>query len=204
MRRLALTLAVMLAVAGLAQAASIDGSPHDLGSYDGTNQRICVFCHTPHEAVAKDAPLWNHSDSAATYTMYSSDTLDASPSLTAGGSNISALCMSCHDGTIALGSVSNTPRTAITNTTDAMATTVAGYLGTDLSNDHPVGFDFTSTLVTNDGGLNDPTALSYAAVFGTNNTVECASCHDVHDNANQPFLLVANTGSQLCLDCHNK
>ncbi len=35
-------------------------------------------------------------------------------------------------------------------------------------------------------------------------SVECASCHNVHDNANGTFLRMANTGSALCLTCHNK
>jgi predicted CXXCH cytochrome family protein len=32
----------------------------------------------------------------------------------------------------------------------------------------------------------------------------CSSCHDVHNNANAPFLNVANDGSALCLTCHVK
>lgn len=34
--------------------------------------------------------------------------------------------------------------------------------------------------------------------------VECASCHDPHVTANGPFLRKANTGSAVCLACHNK
>jgi predicted CXXCH cytochrome family protein len=33
--------------------------------------------------------------------------------------------------------------------------------------------------------------------------VECASCHDPH-STNQTFLRIANTGSAVCLACHNK
>ena len=35
-------------------------------------------------------------------------------------------------------------------------------------------------------------------------SVECASCHDPHTGANPTFLRVANTGSAVCLACHNK
>jgi predicted CXXCH cytochrome family protein len=38
---------------------------------------------------------------------------------------------------------------------------------------------------------------------GTQPFVECASCHDPH-TANATFLRVANTGSAVCLACHNK
>ena len=48
-------------------------------------------------------------------------------------------------------------------------------------------------------------------LFGTSTataTVECASCHDAHNNSlngtNGGFLRQANTGSQMCKACHNK
>jgi predicted CXXCH cytochrome family protein len=44
-------------------------------------------------------------------------------------------------------------------------------------------------------------------LFGAVGTlqVECATCHDVHNDAGQTFLLkVANTNSALCLGCHVK
>ena len=46
-------------------------------------------------------------------------------------------------------------------------------------------------------------------LFGTagSRTMECASCHDVHNTAsasNQNLLLISNTASALCLTCHNK
>jgi len=35
-------------------------------------------------------------------------------------------------------------------------------------------------------------------------TMECASCHDVHDNGIAPFLRLSNDASAMCLTCHNK
>ena len=35
-------------------------------------------------------------------------------------------------------------------------------------------------------------------------TVQCASCHDPHDNTNAPFLRKTNTASALCSTCHQK
>lgn len=35
-------------------------------------------------------------------------------------------------------------------------------------------------------------------------SVECASCHSVHDNTYAPFLRISNDGSALCLGCHDK
>ncbi|MDH3389653.1 MAG: hypothetical protein OEN02_17340, partial [Gammaproteobacteria bacterium] len=40
--------------------------------------QICVFCHTPHQAEAiPNAPLWNRKASGATYTPYTSNSIDA-------------------------------------------------------------------------------------------------------------------------------
>ena len=42
---------------------------------------------------------------------------------------------------------------------------------------------------------------------GVGPSVECASCHDPHVEetaTRKTFLRIANTGSALCLTCHNK
>ena len=72
-----------------------------------TEREICIFCHTPHGASATDGPLWNHQTSTAIYQTFSSPTLTAL-GITIGPPNgASRLCLSCHDGTVALGSVSS-------------------------------------------------------------------------------------------------
>ena len=99
-------------------------------------------------------------------------------------------------------------------------------IGTDLTNDHPVGVTFPTT--TGSGtDWNTPGGVKGTSLYFDVNTntkmdkdeirtysgqVECASCHDPHgvpDPANgnifkPTFLRVANTGSALCLTCHNK
>lgn len=53
--------------------------------------------------------------------------------------------------------------------------------------------------------------ILYRRDFGTTGTpngvgpsVECASCHDPHTDANPTFLRVSNTASGVCLSCHTK
>ena len=91
--------------------------------------------------------------------------------------------------------------------------TGADLIGTDLTNDHPISFDYTTALANTDGELYDPsTALSGMTATGTiaadmlfSNSMECASCHDVHNSAGFTNLLVLdNAGSALCLTCHDK
>ncbi len=83
-------------------------------------------------------------------------------------------------------------------------------VGTDLSDDHPVSFLFDAALASADGGLFDPTTQS-SGLGGTidddmlfSNKVQCASCHDPHDDANWPFLVKSNAASALCQTCHTK
>jgi predicted CXXCH cytochrome family protein len=74
--------------------------------------------------------------------------------------------------------------------------------------DHPVNFTYDAALATADGGLLTPVSSSYVdaghtvKLFG--GKVQCASCHNAHDNTNVPFLTRTNSGSQLCLSCHRK
>jgi len=226
--------AAMLITASMAGAASVVGSGHDLSSggpnaaFRATNTtRVCVFCHTPHQSDAPfyDVdPLWNHTESVSVFNVYDSVTLQAdqlvapdqaiTPIVTG---TVSFLCMSCHDGTIGLGSLLNDPNVAVGGVEvvpDNVATKIAGnpLLGTDLSNDHPINFTYDASLVALDANpaeLVTPASLTAVDAGGqiplfANSTVQCASCHDVHDPQFIPFLNVDNAASALCLQCHIK
>lgn len=114
-----------------------------------TETQICIFCHTPHTALGS-GPLWNHTLSAAAYTVskkgVDSPTQLSMPLNPPDGS--SKLCLSCHDGTVPLGSVQNT--------IISMRTVGAGNLtgssvigtGTDLRLHHLVSIEYNGTLAT--------------------------------------------------------
>ncbi|MDA8241065.1 MAG: cytochrome c3 family protein [Nitrospiraceae bacterium] len=81
--------------------------------------------------------------------------------------------------------------------------------GGDLQNDHPIGFVYDNALATADGGLNPPASLNTALksrMTVTGNRMECSTCHDPHitNLGGNAFLVMSNTGSALCLQCHNK
>ena len=85
-------------------------------------------------------------------------------------------------------------------------------IGTDLTNDHPISITYTvgnaslyatTTALTGWTVNENPTSPTIADVL-FNDKIECASCHDPHDNTNGEFLRVSNSGSALCLSCHNK
>ena len=76
-------------------------------------------------------------------------------------------------------------------------------LGTDLSDDHPVSFQYNSALASADGQLKDP-ALVTNPVSLENGNVECTSCHDPHKNIYTDFLVLSNQFSELCYKCHDR
>ena len=189
---------------GSGALATIVGSIHDFNG-DAWNGKaeICVVCHTPHNAgLATDGPLWDRAASTATYTPYSSPlgTLDVVVGTPGGASK---LCLSCHDGTVAMESFGGN---TVTTTTLIGGINPLKDFGTDLSDDHPISFQYSASTDT----ALEPEANVVTAgllVGGTGGNVECASCHDVHNNgaAGAGFLLrVSNTASGLCLTCHTK
>ena len=107
MKKLLVVLMALSLVGGFSAAlyaGSIIGSVHDFSGQPFSGGQICVVCHAPHNvATPVIPPLWNHDLSTATYTVYSSPTLDAGPLGPPTGST--KLCLSCHDGTVALGEI---------------------------------------------------------------------------------------------------
>ncbi len=135
-------------------------------SASGTSQ-ICVFCHTPHGATLDSAsatPLWNKQFSSGTYIKYDSASVQATIDDNPGGS--SKLCLSCHDGTLAIGQVNVLEGSANQSismqgvqTGGQMPTGSDGYtrnLGTDLTNDHPISLVYDTALAEADGELFNP------------------------------------------------
>lgn len=200
-----LALATTALFAGTAQAV-VANTVHNLsvsgpGAVRATSEtEICIFCHTPHRA-APSGPLWNRRDPGATYTPYSSSTAAASPGQPTGAS---ILCLSCHDGTIALGDVLS--RTQPIPLAGGVTTIPSGpgRLGTDLSDDHPISFVYSSGLASQNGELVDPSALTGVVRLDASGQLQCTSCHDPHDDTYGRFLVMDNTGSTLCRTCHVK
>lgn len=198
--------------------------PGTIKSTGAGTSEICVFCHTPHSATT-DAPLWNKSISNASYTVYTSDVLSqlgggaypGAVSPATGAPHVKTrICLACHDGTIALGSLVNMPSGVSsipmqgTGADYKMPQTAAGYMGIDLRDDHPVAILHDSTkdgelsgTITGNVWLYTSTAAKTQVGTGTG-YVECTSCHEPHNNQFGNFLVASNTGSTICTTCHTK
>jgi predicted CXXCH cytochrome family protein len=188
--------------------ADVAASKHNLsvsgpGTVKATTEsQVCLFCHTPHSA-SPAAALWNRRDGASTYIAYSSSTARGAAGQPTGAS---LLCLSCHDGTIALGDLlSRATPLAMAGTVSTMP---AGpnRLGVDLGDDHPVSFAYTATLAgqRNNELVNPATLASGRVKLDSSGQLQCTSCHDPHDDSNGRFLVKPNVGSGLCITCHQK
>lgn len=149
----------------------------DVRAPAGGETGVCVFCHTPHKStVIETAPLWNRAAGKATYTRYTSSSMDANNILegfTDQPAGSSLLCLSCHDGTLALGSVNvlngvEDQTIALNNTNlgrmppgpQGALTGFTRLIGTDLTNDHPISVTYNNTLTEMDGELTRMTSNS--------------------------------------------
>ena len=208
-----LVLIVPLANSGVRETKhNFSSSTYSPNAFFWGTQQVCIFCHTPHHADQTYGKLLNHEyDDAQSYNMYWSPTIDMN--ISSSPHEGSLLCLSCHDGTIAINSLNNLPGPAgagnygtpagpaldglgkLTNSSDA-------YVGTDLSDDHPVGITYNATQDTSfvpktGSSQSYPDKLLFDGLY-----VECSSCHNPHDNTYSNFLIESNNNSDLCLRCH--
>ena len=200
----------LMLISGSASALTIVGSNHDL-SFTGTDDPgaglsldgICIYCHAPHNAnTGTAAPLWNRTSYTASYTMYS-NAASINMTIQAAPDAFSAACLSCHDGVQALDSLINLPYKYVAATTGNFISW--GGVDTDLSNDHPISVVYDNTQDTEFYDAATVIGDGLPLFTGTgSNQVECATCHDVHDDANGYFLRLTNDASSLCLTCHIK
>lgn len=199
---LLLGLASLLILPCAGNAGSILDSKHNLsrsgtGPVKSQDSEVCIFCHTPHNAT-REAPLWNRYSTGTTYTPYSSSTTAARPGQPTGSSRI---CLSCHDGTVALGMVRSRSKKIPFTGNERLAGRAS--MGTDLSDDHPISFVYDSSLAARSNRrLADPKALPRALRTDMEKQLQCTTCHDPHDDQFGDFLVMDNSESALCTTCH--
>ena len=260
---------LVMASTVLAGVGRVANTAHNLSSSSlsaffksSSENQICIFCHTPHNA-SPSVPLWNKVMPTQSFNMYtSSPTLSlAAKAVTAPGPE-SLLCLSCHDGRTAINVVHNTsnptattvgnehiialdfgsdPNTPVYGSSGGVSlgtftwdssyganlgkTSTDVYSGTNLMDDHPISFSYDAAQTSKPQQLNDRTTVVAAKsgnairFFGPEHRLECSSCHDPHvdygyikgvptntggNTELRPFLVMSNTGSALCLACHNK
>ena len=225
-----LTLGSTLAFGGAGNGSGIVGSKHDMNVLKDANVkvdtqgRVCAFCHTPHHKLESTAldynPLWSHEiNDDPVLKTYGTVTFDSTSQMATDPlTGPSRLCMSCHDGSIAVDQhygIAGTATKASLLGDDFGQ--IAVYKNSDLSNDHPIGFDLegingrdagirANLLAPNNSTLNDKAITVLGFKDAAKSIMTCASCHDVHnkDNKDTAFLYEKQMGSAFCLMCHDK
>ncbi len=210
MKRFSFILSVLVLSISFCQsmnAASIINTKHNLsvhgpGSFvAAAEEQVCIFCHVPHYA-SPVAPLWNREVGAVSYNLYASSTLNAQPGQPTGATR---LCLSCHDGTIAIGMILSRPDPVpMTGGATTIPATSSTNLGSDLADDHPVSFPYTSELVSLNGELREPGALPAAIHLEDDYMMQCTACHDPHKSPYGDFLVIDNRNAGLCRACHQQ
>ncbi|MEE9295216.1 MAG: cytochrome c3 family protein [Phycisphaerae bacterium] len=199
-------LALGVIAAGALADESVVNSKHDLsargpGPIRGVNEsEICIFCHAPHNA-APQTPLWNRENPRTHYRIYQSSTTEARVDQPSGPSK---MCLSCHDGSMALGNVLSRPVTEPIVMTARTIPPGTADLTSDLSDDHPIGFRYDRALTNADRQIRPPEVISRELPLGVHGEMHCTTCHDPHNNELGDFLRISDQMSAICITCHNR
>jgi len=170
-----------------------------------TETQVCIFCHSSHN-TSKEGPLWNHQTTAEkSFATYKRSTMKNQPEQPNGATK---LCLSCHDGTIAVGAVRGLSRPIPMQNVGAQGVIPANKkanLGFDLSGTHPVSVKYQqSSAITVEHLRWPPIDPEKSVGPDADGYVQCTSCHDPHDDSKSdryPFWKKA-TFDEVCLTCH--
>src|SRR5581483_11804166 len=222
---LILVVATSVSFAARPSKALLTNSMHDLRStLGGASFTICNFCHVAHKTVADTYPsyigplLWNHTlSSATTYGVYTSGTFasygtDISDlgAVNGAGYTTSNLCLSCHDGTVAIDSwyapvtgANYQPLPNPGNHFVASKDTIK-----DMTNTHPVNFTYYNAPWLSQAGVLAPASSSSVDGAGVvpleNGKMQCWTCHDAYNGASSIFEqnFPTQASGSFCTYCH--
>jgi predicted CXXCH cytochrome family protein len=170
-------------------AGGLIGSKHDFSDGGRIPRDLCTACHTPHITNAQ-APLLVRRPAATQPTRsYRTAVGDLS--------EVSLICLSCHDGTIApdvyAGSHAIQWYDLSTGGVEPGKTRLTS---------HPIGVVYPPRNTETD--YNSAAAAEQKGkVRFYDGRVQCTTCHDPHNTGrHQGMLRTSNERSRLCLACH--
>lgn len=213
--------ALMALVPALAFAQGISNTRHDLASGSATagpkatsQTQTCIFCHTPHKSNTQ-ALIWNKTLVTGTRGWNNPTTTVSGTPLPADISASSKRCLACHDGTVALGDVSNVGNGTAGNI--AMSGTVStgyqvgtGAAGNEMLNNHPVSIPYAgSTYLTRVSGASTVGTFDYRDPTNSGCDTPSGWCSSYASNGSRIYLY-GSSNTTLGIECgschevHNK
>ena len=225
-------LALVSVVRAVVDGPGIVNSAHDLRTLQvagQTNNQVCIFCHTPHKAADQNL-VWNHTLGTGNYSFNATGpfgtpgidrTSQGTPlpaSTTAFGTGPTKMCMSCHDGSVAIGSLNNigdgATGTIVTSpsTLNGQSKQVASATG-GMAGNHPVAIPYPDRAGATYNGITSAVTSGFGGAAGSGGWadiagiqaasiklhggpaagawgMECTSCNDANNNT------VATTGGE--------
>jgi len=179
-----------------------------------SEREVCKFCHVPHNPVVRQ-PLWGHAlsevKSYATAPLRSSQ---PGAGLSPQPDGSSRFCLSCHDGTVALGDLGRGRKPIVMGKSERLGPGRKGYIGTDLSGSHPISIVVPESepLVPGDHGDIGLRPLSVIVAdadvrLDAGGKMQCTTCHDPHADryyqpGRVPHFWNKPTITEVCTACH--
>ena len=224
-------LPAMVLMPSMARAAAGDGienTAHDFAGIGIPATGLCTFCHTPHKALST-LLLWNHTLSVNTFQWDATATTAGTAYPTIAGDTYkgtTAKCLSCHDGSVAVGDIGWWNGGVPANPLDNTLITGVNQVGAngDMAGNHPVAMPFpfnnapsTYNGVSTGAGITladwkpDPQTLGIrlftddgagniqAGATAGQTGMECSSCHDPHNGSNvqsDRYFLLGHLGGR--------
>lgn len=207
-------LAIAAASPALAASKSIKLTKHNLSNWSpyamyvkGNTTQVCVFCHAPHNADSAETPLWNHKDTSQSFGIATTQWITPSNSELTGKvdsqpTTTSKKCLSCHDGTVAIGAVVNRGNSGLTDELGGDAANgtradVNGLLigpnkiGLNLSGGHVISFKYDTAMKDYLNGKSEYALAPFQALNAEDTKsmldkrgyMQCHTCHDPHTDA---------------------
>jgi len=210
----------------------IINSAHDLragfAQYGYNTYALCNYCHIAHKVAASTYPanigplLWNHTLSSVTaygvytsdiFQAYGTDIADLGP-LNTGAYQTSNMCLSCHDGTVAIASFYDyADAQALNGKEYGSGNTGFTFMPSDavvkdLTNTHPVNFTYYNASWIPQAGVLAPANASSVDGAGAvpleNGKMQCWTCHDAHNGGSSIFEqnFPTQASGTFCTYCH--
>lgn len=246
MKKMRLLRSGLIAVLGLFVIVStvhavtkIKDTKHNLSNWgqysvkaSGTTLRdteVCIFCHAPHNADSVEAPLWNRNDTTQSFTMATTQYVKAGQAgVDPQPTTISKKCLSCHDGSIAIGDIRNGGTIAMAVSSkldgdgslkDSAGGNPFGGPNYDLRGGHVISFNYAEFYSRSPANFNSWASIKDTAdgksMFDRNGDMQCHTCHDPHtDRCNDSNKTIgkdplwrkdcdAGKNDSVCKTCHN-